>query len=435
VSTIELAQFLAASYKSHPWVTRLVDTTSIWIVPMTNAIGYERFERLEMGLFPNRDFGYVQRPDKCMTTIAGRTVNELFRRHLFQIVVTFHGGMTSIGYPWGSFNHHRKGTSRAPDDAALADIARSMSAFASTGGVDKTYPYGTMNDQVYPVFGGMEDWGYAASFDPASRIRCEPRSHGGYETGHSTVTNASARALVFLVEAGPKKPPERTLGSNAAVLTPGSEGDGHVPRNIRLSLTAIDFLRPYVELLIEHTSSASGGGASIVRATVGRALPIRWRAWGATRLDSAEIVWRRSAAEPWQAIRGSAGAFNALSQRGGVWASTPAHANSGEHTLCAIPLAAGTFQLAVRVSVDSHWADNGGRRVAPASMPPQSHLTRARTDGSWRMENGESRVVGRTSWLSPSVEVRVGGPGPQGAPQSAAPFRADVRACAVHGTL
>ena len=38
-----------------------------------------------------------------------------------------------------------------------------MSRFAGTGSVrgNREYPFNTMNDIVYPVHGGMEDWGYA----------------------------------------------------------------------------------------------------------------------------------------------------------------------------------------------------------------------------------------------------------------------------------
>lgn len=418
VSTLELARFLGESYSSNPWVRRLVDGASIWIVPMTNAIGYERNERLELGLYPNRDFGYIQKPEKCMTTIAGRTVNELFRAHLFQIVVTFHGGMTSIGYPWGSFNHHRKGTSRAPDDAALVDIARSMSAYASTGGVDKKYPYGTMNEQVYPVYGGMEDWGYAASFDSASAIRCAPRSHSGYPAAKSAMTNASARALVFLVEAGPKSPRESTLGSDADVLRPGGIGDGHVPRNIRLALTAIDFLRPYLEVI-----EPKGVGSRPIDVVVGRVVRVLWRAWGATRVNSAHVVWRRSMADPWTRVGGSAEAFAAMAEKRAVWAATPADKGAGEQEICVLPLTEGPFMIAVRARLDEHWGKPGGRRVSPSDLPPQSHISRARTDDSWQMANGGQRVRGHSEWLSAPIKLQVVA-GAYEVPPSTVPFRA-----------
>lgn len=402
VSTIELARFLASSHGTNAWVRRLVDTTSIWIVPMPNAVGYEENKRLELGLFPNRDFGYVQKPEKCMTTIAGRTVNELFREHAFRIAVTFHGGMTSIGYPWGSFNHHRNGPRQAPDDAALHDIARALSNYASTGGVDKKYPFGTMNDQVYPVYGGMEDWGYAASFDPQNAVRCRPTSHGGYDAGRAAPSNASARALVFLVEAGPKHPRASTLGAEGDTLRPGAPGDGHVPRNIRLALAAIDFLQPHVEVL--HPPSRAS--ARVLDAAVGEPVRLAWRVWGAARVDAAELVWRARGEHSWQAVAG------ARSQSGfGVWgdSGTPEKGRAGVYELCLAPAAEGAVQVALRVRADAHWGRNGGRRIAPAGMPPQSHLSRARTDPAWDMRNQQSRVRGRVHWLSEPVELRAGG--------------------------
>lgn len=57
-----------------------------------------------------------------MLTIAARTVNELFREHIFVQALTFHGGLNAIGYPWGNYihyeennnNHHQKAT-ECPD--------------------------------------------------------------------------------------------------------------------------------------------------------------------------------------------------------------------------------------------------------------------------------------------------------------------------------
>ena len=40
-----------------------------------------------------------------MMSITARTVNELFREHIFVSSITFHGGLNAIGYPWGNFVH------------------------------------------------------------------------------------------------------------------------------------------------------------------------------------------------------------------------------------------------------------------------------------------------------------------------------------------
>ena len=90
-ATLELARWLLLS--ETPWAHRLLRTRRLLLVPLTNAIGYARGTRNEAGHDPNRDFSYQQKPDACMLTVAGRSVNELLRHHLVQLIVTFHGGM------------------------------------------------------------------------------------------------------------------------------------------------------------------------------------------------------------------------------------------------------------------------------------------------------------------------------------------------------
>jgi hypothetical protein len=74
-------------------VRRLVDTRTVLISPMTNAVGSAQRTRTELGIDPNRDFPFDQSPRACMQTVTARTVNELYRSHLLQLVITFHGGM------------------------------------------------------------------------------------------------------------------------------------------------------------------------------------------------------------------------------------------------------------------------------------------------------------------------------------------------------
>ena len=86
------------------WLYRLVQTRAIYVIPMTNASGYSRDMREEKTgrsriVDPNRDFPYdITNGHECMKTIAARSVNELFRDHIFQVSITFHGGMEIIAY-------------------------------------------------------------------------------------------------------------------------------------------------------------------------------------------------------------------------------------------------------------------------------------------------------------------------------------------------
>jgi hypothetical protein len=102
---------------SNPWISMLLDTRAIFIMPMTNSLGYENNRREENSFDPNRDFPYEQAPAKCMQTITARAVNEIFREHIFQLAVTFHGGMQAIAYEWGDPVHPR-GADASPDDTA-----------------------------------------------------------------------------------------------------------------------------------------------------------------------------------------------------------------------------------------------------------------------------------------------------------------------------
>ncbi len=65
--------------------------------------------------------------------------------------------------------------SESPDDAAQARIATTLSAYAGAF-QGQSYPVGRLNPVVYPVDGGMEDWGYAAGWDVnAVRYRGVPK--------------------------------------------------------------------------------------------------------------------------------------------------------------------------------------------------------------------------------------------------------------------
>jgi hypothetical protein len=135
------------------WLARLVSTRRIIIIPSANALGYDRNERTEYDIDPNRDFPFdIRDKRQCMKTIAGRTINEIFRDHLFQIALTFHGGTEVVAYEWGAPTYLNLGS---PDDVAQVEIGDGYSRFA--GGFDGTKKYlsGTMNDLVYPVRGGM----------------------------------------------------------------------------------------------------------------------------------------------------------------------------------------------------------------------------------------------------------------------------------------
>ena len=85
LATLELARWLLGNYATNEWARRLIHTRRLLLVPMANAVGYARRSRYELDHDPNRDFPFQQAPSRCMTTIAARSINELFRHHLVQL--------------------------------------------------------------------------------------------------------------------------------------------------------------------------------------------------------------------------------------------------------------------------------------------------------------------------------------------------------------
>ena len=317
--TLELGRWLLRRQAAgDAWARRLVRTRRLLLLPLTNAVGFAQRTRRELQHDPNRDFPYQpSSPSACMTTVAARSVNELLRAHLLQLVITFHAGMQALAYVWGDFAH-RGGAAhnRSPDHAALQAVAAAAGRYAGSGLQGSAasaaaaagrgaYPQGPMNDAVYPVHGGMEDWAYAASWDAPRLTPCRPLTHGGYAAERTaTYENATARAAVYLVETSDAKQPfAASLGRPAHALRAGAAGDGHVPRNLRLSLAMIDLVQPYVEIigLDAPADAARGGGgwpACLAAAAAARAVAAArccgGACRGAIRVDRTHAVWRRA---------------------------------------------------------------------------------------------------------------------------------------------
>ena len=147
------------SDKQRRWLARLATSRRIVIVPTANALGYYQNNRFEDGYDPNRDFPFDQDSEQCMNTIAGRTLNEIFQSNIIQFSFTFHAGIDLIGYEWGAFPYLNSAIS--PDDNAQAQLATGFSRFAGGWSGQRSYPTGPMNEILYAVQGGMEDWAYA----------------------------------------------------------------------------------------------------------------------------------------------------------------------------------------------------------------------------------------------------------------------------------
>ena len=123
---------------------------------------------------------------------------------------------------------------------------------------------------MYPVSGGMEDWGYAGGWEKKLDKTIFPDCHPGtYKKGKkaSFVTGSEVKTNLYLIEASTNKSPEESsfgkrsegdkcilkLFSNAYEsqldeneCTKCEENDGHVTRNVRVTLAMIDMAAPYI---------------------------------------------------------------------------------------------------------------------------------------------------------------------------------------------
>jgi len=395
VATLEFARLLCEEFARNAWVRHLVRTRQVFITPMTNAVGFEQSKRNEINIDPNRDYPIDQLASAdCMQAVTSRIVNELFRAHLFQLAVTFHGGMEAIAVEWGTTNRLKKELHPSPDDVAQLQIAGALSKYAGAFGSTPEYPIGRMNDIVYPVRGGMEDWAYAGSWDPmAKRTPCRPATHGGYAAERTTYGPQQLRAVNILVETSDEKAPSAaTLGTTEGALDPHGKGGGHVARNVRLALALTDLVQPYV---------AWAGDGPPADAAEGDVVRLAWEVGGAFAVDATRL----------ELVGADAVAMAARSadQRGTTrWATLTRLDRAREPFVAAfaacVRVPAWGQNVSATATVDAHWASASQARAAsPANTAPQSHLVNARTNPQWKAAAGGAVVAANQWWSSSSL--------------------------------
>jgi hypothetical protein len=253
------------------WLAMLVKTRSIYIIPAANCIGYTFNRRDDMGVDPNRDFPYVRKDNNCLQSSTAQLIYRLMSSRRIDMLVTFHGGMEAIAYEWGSLNH-KTPNDRSPDHNAHKAVASVLANAAGHTKFSPKYRTGTMNSLVYPVDGGMEDWAYAGSWDRSNNKRCNGQKN-------ISENEIDFRCAVFLVETSNRKmPSEISLGSSDELLQMNNSFNGHIPRNVRLSLAAVDMVEPYV--CVSSVAFEGAGSADT------QGLRINWTVGGAVIVDS-----------------------------------------------------------------------------------------------------------------------------------------------------
>lgn len=391
--TLAFLEYMASKYSSDPFVRRMVDTRHTTVIPMTNAVGFFKGERVErqegtppLSLDPNRDFGFSQRPEKCMQTVTARALNELFRSHLFRVLVTFHGGTNAIGYEWGDLSHCNSSVcSPAPDTHIMKALGDRMSRNAgSAGEFEISYPVGDMGKLVYPVDGGLEDWAYGASWEKAA-ISCSPSTLNGYPRERTSIDHSTKRCVTFLVETSrDKKPIEHHLGSDDDILSRGSSSDGHVPRNVRLLMSVIDSVEPYVVLTDEVSIDDNSHPV------------VSWFVSGAFLVDGTMLQWSTINGTHYgmgNVMNGTAGAIVA----GGKPTRFSSTLSDG------FPNSSVPLYFRIAYSVDSGLAKKP--ETGAPDVSPQSHLMGSRASTGWNYSVGDKKLQGRKVFFSETVKL------------------------------
>ena len=80
----------------HRWLSIFVTTRHIVVVPTSNLLGYNCKSRTEGGIDPNQYFPCDLMDQTQYMQISRRTINKIFRNHVFQLSFTFHGEIEAI---------------------------------------------------------------------------------------------------------------------------------------------------------------------------------------------------------------------------------------------------------------------------------------------------------------------------------------------------
>lgn len=303
----------------------------------------------------------------------------------------------------------------------------------------------------------MEDWAYAASWDKEHTMPCKPKTYDNYPTDRTIYDQGMLRTLNMLVETSDyKEPPAQTLGTNQDLFSPEGEGNGHISRNIRLSLLAIDVVQPYVSMTrvneinltdldalpLTRTEPNNCSSAIVQISHSDATATVQWTVGGSFDVDETYIVYGRqqemvesgivyctSQPDPqrlnsWiRSIMNSSETVNvgsikvSATQNGRTrWheqGSNPVRSSQQPGSLPLDPefdasMDISSFQpgdailIFAMATVDSSWSKS--------NSAAQSHLANTRTNDSWRVTNSAGMAIqGHVRWISTPIVLQLEG--------------------------
>jgi hypothetical protein len=238
----------------------------------------------------------------------------------------------------------------------------------------------------------------------------------------------------MLVETSENKTPSTSdLGTTENVLDQNTSGNGHVSRNIRLSVAAIELVEPYLSIVGVNDMALVGDFAPLkdrsceslptiavalnadqmtIHWTVGGSIEIdETRVWIANTNDVEDAILQGCTAQPditevESVFRGGEKltGFGFLADGGQKPADSSTIGPRFSSVIDASQLSGSDeFLVMVSARVDSSWALQP-TNIAPLA-PPQAHLVNVRTSSSWYHESANKVVEGRLDWFSIPIRI------------------------------
>jgi carboxypeptidase D len=161
---LNLIDDLLKNYSNNSFITQLVDSLEIWIMPLMNPDGYVHLQRMNMeNKDLNRNFPDRVRDSKNTTNDRPIEIQHVMNwefAHSSVLSANFHSGELVVNYPYDSdFNSHVN-YSATPDDSLFREMALSY-ANLSPDMQNSPFENGITNGvEWYFVYGGMQDWSY-----------------------------------------------------------------------------------------------------------------------------------------------------------------------------------------------------------------------------------------------------------------------------------
>jgi len=159
---------LTSSYGTDARLTKLVNTTEIYIIPTMNPDGFELGRRgNSKGVDLNRNFPdqWTGNPAKIEKETEAMMKFSLSRN--FVLSANFHGGSVVANYPYDGNKERISGRDApSPDDKLFRALALTYAGSSPTMSRSSEFHNGVTNGaDWYVLYGGMQDWNYLRTGD------------------------------------------------------------------------------------------------------------------------------------------------------------------------------------------------------------------------------------------------------------------------------